>query len=200
MGGIATGALRALLVGCAVSAIAAGANAETFVEHSAEARMQLDFVVPDAALRKFLPAGFETNVATQGAAKDCNVRMIFIDRVDITKQDGSPAGSNQLVYLAVPVKQTATNTVAQMLIYGLTADAKDAPGAHGVYAHADRYRVERSTKGGAGSPLMSEEHWEFAAASGESMEVHLTYERGVARKGSNETKFFSSVNPGFYQT
>jgi len=55
-------------------------------------------VVPDAALRKFLPAGWEPNVATQGAAKDCNLRMIFIDRVDITKQDGSPAdpGSSQL--------------------------------------------------------------------------------------------------------
>src|SRR5947208_7513616 len=87
------------------------AGAETFVEHSAEVRMQLDFVVPDAALRKFLPAGFEPNVATSGPAKDCNVRVIFIDRVDMTKQDGSPAdpGTNQLVYFAVPIKQLATN-------------------------------------------------------------------------------------------
>ncbi len=72
-------------------ALTGQAGAQTFVEHSSEVRMQLDFVVPAAALAKFVPAGFEMNVATQGAAKDCNVRMIFIDRVDITKPDGSPA-------------------------------------------------------------------------------------------------------------
>jgi hypothetical protein len=31
------------------------------------------------------------------------------------------------------------------------------------------------------------------------MELHLKYDRGVGRKASNETKFFSSVNPSFYQ-
>ena len=33
----------------------------------------------------------------------------------------------------------------------------------------------------------------------EKLEVNLKYERAGARKGSNETKFFSSVNPGFQQ-
>src|SRR5436305_11226298 len=119
MQGYATSGVRAVLAACALGGMGALAQAESFVEHSAEVRMQLDFVVPGAALAKFLPAGFEPNVATQGAAKDCNVRMIFIDRVDITKQDGAPAdkGSNQLVYLAVPIKQTASNTLGQMLIY-----------------------------------------------------------------------------------
>ena len=55
----------------------------------------------------------EPNVATQGPAKDCNVRMIFIDRVDITKQKGPATGSSRLVYLAVPVKQTGTSTTAR---------------------------------------------------------------------------------------
>ena len=31
------------------------------------------------------------------------------------------------------------------------------------------------------------------------MEVHLNYERGVARKAGAPTKFFSSINPDFYQ-
>jgi hypothetical protein len=201
MGGVTRGVLRALLVGCALFGLAAQADAQTFVEHSAEVRMQLDFVVPDAALRKFLPAGWEPNVATQGAAKDCNLRMIFIDRVDITKQDGSPAdpGSNQLVYLAIPIKQPSTNTLGQMLIFGLTADAKDAPGAHGVYVHANTHRMARSTAGGGGKPAITEEHWEFAAASGERLEVSLKYERAAARKSAQETKFFSSTNPGFHQ-
>jgi len=181
--------------------LVAQANAQTFVEHSAEVRMQLDFVVPDAALKTFLPTGFEPNVATSGPAKDCNLRMIFIDRVDITKQDGSPAapGSNQLVYFAIPIKQPSTDTTGQMLIFGLTADPKDAPGPHGVYVHANSHRMERSTTGGAGKDTLTDEIWEFAAASGERLDVRLKYERAAARKSSNEVKFFSSVNPSFYQ-
>jgi hypothetical protein len=178
------------------------ARAETFVEHSSEVRMQLDFAVPGAALAKFLPAGFEPNVATQGAAKDCNVRMIFIDRMDITKQDGSPAetGTNQLVYLAVPIRQTATNTLGQMLIHGLTADPKDAPGPFGVYQLATTHKMERSTTTGAGSEApVTREHWEFAAASGEHMEISMVYERGTARRTSNETKFWSATNPSAMQ-
>ena len=60
------------------------AGAQTLVENSAEFRMQLDFQVKDAALQKMLPAGWEPQVATQGPAKDCNIRLIFIDRVDVT--------------------------------------------------------------------------------------------------------------------
>jgi hypothetical protein len=201
----AFGAIGALLAGCAMVGVTAGltgqAGAQTMVEHSSEVRMQLDFVVPPAALAKFLPEGWQPNVATSGAAKDCNIRMIFIDRVDITKPDGSPAtpGSNQLVYLAVPVKKAGSSEAAQMLIYGLTADPKDAPGPHGVYVHANSNRMARSTSGGAGKPTLVEETWEFAAASGEHMEVRLKYERAAARKTSNEVKFFSSATPSFYQ-
>jgi hypothetical protein len=86
----AFGVIGALLAGCAM---VGQAGAQTMVEHSSEVRMQLDFVVPPAALAKFLPEGWEPNVATSGAAKDCNVRMIFIDRVDITKPDGSSSTS-----------------------------------------------------------------------------------------------------------
>jgi hypothetical protein len=176
------------------------AAAETLVEHSAEARMQLDFHVPDAALKAMLPAGWEPVVATAGAAKDANLRMIFIDRIDVTKPDGSPQGQSQLVYLAIPIKQASSTAAGQMIIAGLTTDAKDAPGPFGVYLPATTHRMERTTSSGNGKPTMTEEHWEFAAASGERMEIHLKYERGVARRNSNEVKFYSPVNPSFYQT
>src|SRR5260370_7376105 len=99
---------RAAFAGLAVSLVLGAfgqAQAETFVEQNAEFRMQLDFVVPDAALRKFLPAGWEPNIATQGPAKDCNLRLIFIDRVDITDADGAPAASTRPVLLPTPAKQ-----------------------------------------------------------------------------------------------
>jgi len=196
---VTVASLGALLAASALSGHPA--VAESFVEHSSEVRMQLDFVVPNAALAKFLPEGFTPNVATQGAAKDCNVRMIFIDRVDITKQDGSPAdkGSNQLVYLAVPVKQNASNTLGQMLIYGLTADAKDAPGPFGVYDHATTAKMSRSVASGASGDPQVTEDWEFAAAGGEHMQIHLKYDRGTARKSANNTPFWSAKNPSYQQ-
>jgi hypothetical protein len=174
------------------------ARAETFIEQNAEFRMQLDFAVPDAALRKFLPAGWEPNVATQGAAKDCNLRMIFIDRVDITGADGAPTGSSRLVYLAAPVKQSDGSNAGQMIIAGLTSDPKDAPGPFGNYELAATVRADRSLSA-TGKDALMEENWEFATASGERMEVHLKYERAPARKGSNEVKFFSPTNPSSYQ-
>jgi hypothetical protein len=196
-GNVSAGALGVLLAACAAGGLVRPVNAQTLVEQSSEARMQLDFHVPDAALKAMLPAGWEPNIATAGAAKDANLRMIFIDRVNVTAPDGAPVGSGQMVYLAIPIKQASTNTIAQMLIYGLTGDPKEAPGPFGVYQLATTHRMERSTT--AGAQTQTTEQWEFTAASGEHMELRLKYDRGVGRKASNETKFFSSTNPSFYQ-
>jgi hypothetical protein len=198
-GRISAGMIAALLGACASGGLIAKAHAETLVEQSSEARMQLDFHVPDAALKAMLPAGWEPNVAAQGAAKDANLRMIFIDRINVTAPDGAPSGSGQLVYLAIPIKQPSTNTNnAQMLIYGLTSDPKEAPGPFGVYQLATTHRMERTTTA-AEEQTQASEQWSFTAANGEHMELSLKYDRGVGRRAGNETKFFSSVNPGFYQ-
>lgn len=190
-------ALASLLAACAMGGLVRAADAQTLLQQSAEARMQIDFHVPDAALKAMLPAGVEPAVATAGAAKDANLRMIFIDRIAVTAPDGAPVGSGQMVYLAIPIKQAAPAPIAQMLIYGLTSDPKDAPGPFGVYQLASTHRMERSTI--ADAQAQTTENWEFTAASGEHMELHLKYDRGIGRKASNETKFFSSVNPSFYQ-
>jgi hypothetical protein len=176
------------------------ANAETLIEQSAEARMQLDLVVSASALKALLPEGWEPFIATAGPAKDCNIRMIFVDRVGISAPDGAPIGTSQMVYLASPIKKTgATEIAGQMVIDGITANAKDAPGPFGVYQAAASYRVERSTRAAPGQPIENDDRWEFTAANGEHMELHLTYERGIARKITSEIKFFSAADPGVYQ-
>jgi hypothetical protein len=175
------------------------APAETLVEHSAETRLQLDFAVGDAVIRKVLPPGWDTDVATSGGAKDCNLRMIFIDRIDVTAPDDAAKGTNQLVYLEVPVKNPGAGLAGRMIIDGVTADSRDVPGPFGVYKAAVSHRMERSTAAAAGAPIQTIENWDFTAANGEHMELHLKYERGVARKGGGEIKFFSGANPGFYQ-
>jgi hypothetical protein len=196
---IAWSAAGALLAGGAVTVAPPPAGADTLVENSAEFRFQLDFHVNDAALQKLLPAGWEPAVATQGPAKDCNLRVIFIDRVDVTKADNTPKTTDQLVYIAIPVKQTATNNAGQMIINGLVSDVKETPGAFGNYVHAPSVKVSRSFSSVDGVTV-GEENWDFGGANGERLEAHVKYERGAGRRNpSAEVKFFDPKKPDSYQ-
>jgi hypothetical protein len=180
---------------------APAAHAETLTEFSAESQIQLDFHVPDAALAAMLPAGWVPNVATQGPAKDANIRMVFVDRGDITGPDNKPLGrgTNQLVYLIVPIKQTSSGEAGQMMLAGITADQADAPGPFGVYLPASVHRMGRAVVADGGATRI-DETWAFAAASGEHMEVHLEYERRGAPRAAAVVKFFSAKDPAMAQT
>jgi hypothetical protein len=191
--GFAVGVMAAWSAFCAL--------AETPVEVSSEARFQLDVHVPDAALKSYLPEGFTPNVATQGAAKDANLRVVFIDRVTINGPDGKPVGkgSNRLVYLVAPVKDPG-GANAQLVIGGITEDPADAPGPFGVYLLATTHKMSRSTMDSGSGALVDSQDWNLAAAGGEHLEIHLKYEKGVANKGNvADTKFYSAKNPGFFQ-
>jgi len=178
----------------------AAAHAQTLLERSAEVRMQLDLAVSPAALKALLPDGWQPFVATSGPAKDCNVRLIFVDRVGINGPDGAPRGTEQMAYFASPIKKAGSNVMdGQMVIDGITANAKNAPGPFMVYQAATSYRVERSTHATTGGPIENEDTWEFTGGDGEHLALHLVYERGVARKLAAETKFFSAADPKSYQ-
>jgi hypothetical protein len=172
---------------------AAPAFAQTPLETSSEIRFQLDLHVPEAALTPLLPPGFTLSVATQGPAKDCNLRAIFVDRLTINGPDGKPLGkgSNRLVYLAAPVKD-ASGANAQVVIGGLTADPADAPGPFANYLAATTATAKRSIAAD-GLAVTETQDWVFKAASGEQVEMHITFERGVANRGNaSETKFYSA--------
>jgi hypothetical protein len=174
--------------------------AETPVESSLESRFQLDLHVPDAALASFLPHGFTPSIATQGPAKDCNLRAIFIDRLTVNTPDGKPVrqGSNRLVYLAAPVKDPSGAT-AQVIIGGLTEDPDDAPGPFGVYLHAATHKMQRTIELGSG-PLVESQDWTFAAPTGEHLDLRIKYERGPANQSKPaEVKFYSAKTPAFFQ-
>jgi len=200
-GKFSRGTIRVLLIVCLIAALAGRANAQTVVESSLETRFQLDLHVPDAVLNAFLPSGWSPNIAAQGAAKDANLRAVFIDRVSINGPDGKPlgkTGSNRLVYLVAPVKDPSGAAV-QLVIGGLTEDPADAPGPFGNYLLATTHTMQRSTSSGAGAILESQD-WVFAAASGERLELHIKYEKGVGNRTTpTEVKFYSAKNPSFYQ-
>ena len=193
--------MRYALLTSAVLALSFSATAQTLVEHSSEARFQLDLKVPDSALKAFLPEGWTSNVATQGAAKDCNLRLIFIERVSINGPDGKPkgSGSNRLAWLAAPVKDPSGAAV-QLIIGGITEDATDAPGPFGNFVAASRHQMRRTTTAPQSGPVMETQDWVLEAASGEHLEMHITFEKGVGNKGNPaEAKFYSGKTPTFYQ-
>lgn len=180
--------------------LAMAANAETLVESSLETRFQLDLRVPDAALHAFFPQGFTPNVATQGAAKDCNLRAVFINRTTINGPDGKPVGkgSNRLVYLVAPVKDPS-GANAQLVIGGITEDPSDAPGPFGVYLPAATHSM-KALAAAAGQQSIASQDWLFTAAGGEHLELHISYEPGVANKANpNDVKFYSAKVPTFFQ-
>jgi hypothetical protein len=177
------------------------AGAQTLVESSAEARFQLDLEVPHAALMRFLPAGWTTNVSTRGNAKDANLRAIFIERLTINGPDGSPVGdgSNLLVYLTVPVTTPEGDDV-QLVIGGITADPADAPGPFGVYLPARTHTLKRTTTTSGSGPIIETQDWALAAATGEHLEMHITFERGVGNsRPARDRRFYSAKNPDFYR-
>jgi hypothetical protein len=179
----------------------APAPAMTPIEQSAEYRFQLDLHVNEAALAKFLPAGWTPNVAASGAAKDCNLRVIFIDRTNIVAADGKVIGdgTNRLVYLAVPVK-SATSGNGQIIIAGLTEN--NTADAFGVLTKASRANVARSVSAKAGVVLASEA-WDFAAASGEHLRMSIKFVPAPANRGGGTTTFINPKNPAqlqFYTT
>ncbi len=191
--------MRATFVLFLLSGLTHTVLAETAVERSVETRFQLDLLVPDAVLKSYLPAGWTPNVATQGPAKDCNLRAVFIDRITVNGPDGKPVGkgSNRLVYLVAPVKNGAGESV-QLVIGGITEDPADAPGPFGVYLAAKMHRVERSTA--AAEAQTDSQDWTFEAASGEHLELHIKFERGpVNRTNPADVKFYSAKNPDVYQ-
>ncbi len=47
---------------------------------------------------------------------------------------------------------------------------------------------------------MESQDWVFAASTGERLEMHITYERGVGnRRAPREVRFHSAENPDFFQ-
>jgi hypothetical protein len=177
------------------------AQGQLLIENSMETRFQLDLKVPNAALMAFFPQGFTSSVATQGPAKDCNLRLIFIDRTMVIDPDGKPMGkgSSRLVYLVAPAKDPSGDSI-QLVIGGLTDNPEDVPGYLGNYLAATTHDMRRTVAISGASPVMETQDWVFAAKTGEHLEMHIRFERGTGtRFPAADVRFHSAANPTNYQ-
>jgi hypothetical protein len=161
---------------------------------SSEYRFQLDFHVNDAALAKMLPAGWVSNAATQGAAKDANMRLIFIDAGNIVGPDNKPLGkgTDLMAILAAPVKQTDGGAVGQMILGGL--DQNDPSAAFGVLSPASSAKVTRSIATANGATIVTED-WDLVGAGGARAALHVKYTRLPANKGAGSANFYNPADP-----
>ncbi len=175
------------------------APAGNILEQSLEYRFQLDLHVNDAALAKMLPAGWVSNAATQGAAKDANLRLIFVDVQNIVGPDNKVLGKgvNRIAMLAAPVKD-ANGNIGQMILGGISEDSA-VPDGYGVYLTASSVTMSRSASA-AGGVVTSTDDWNFQAPGGEHFQLHLKYVHGPAGQGGGETKFYNPADPAQYQT
>lgn len=193
-----TAALAVMLLAGAAQAqtVAEPPSPGNVIERSSEYRYQLDLHVNPAALAKMLPAGWESTPAATGPAKDCNLRLIFIDRVNIVGPDGKAlgAGTDRLAYLAAPVKQTSGAEAGQMILGGISENDPDAAGTFGILVKASQAKMVRGASDTNGAVTVNEE-WSLTAASGEHMQIHVKYVRGPAARAGGEVKFYNPANP-----
>jgi hypothetical protein len=170
----------------------------TILSQSSEYRFQLDFHVNDAALAKMLPTGWVSNAATQGAAKDANIRLIFIDATNIVGPDNRVLGKGKdvLVYIAAPVKQADGAGTGQMILGGISLNNPDM--AFGVMDKASDAKVARTASTANDMTLVSED-WDIAAASGAHAMLHVQYLSGPANKGGGAVNFYNPADPSQLQ-
>lgn len=189
--------LAAALVMAAPAMAQAPAATPAVLGKSLEHRFQLDLIVNQAALNKFLPAGWESQIATQGGGKGCNLRLIFVERDQIEGPDNKVVGKGHdvLAVLEAPVRPTAPADAtaargAKMVVGGISRD--DAGGALLAASHVT---VSRNHEIKDGSETVHEV-WDLQAASGEKLSLDVTYHPAPANIFTYQSRFYDPADPG----
>jgi hypothetical protein len=173
----------------------------TVVEQSNEYRFQLDLQVNQAALSKLLPAGWESAAATAGAAKDCNLRLIFIDRINVLGGDNRvlAPGKDTVVYLEAPVRQTGSPQMARIVLAGISENDSATAATFGNLVKATKVATARNIATANGNTIVTED-WDVTGAGGEHAKLHVKYQRGPAARAVSDVRFINPVNPAEFVT
>lgn len=186
-----------LALGAGLTA-AAPVTAQSLTEWSAETRTALSFQVADSAAQRLLPAGWTVAPSAAPANRGANLTVTLMERLLVLDGQGKPlgTGTSRYVVLGVPAKNAAgeTNT---LIVAGISPEG---PGAYGAYLTASVSRVERSASAEGEEAGGAQERWEFAAASGERIELQLSYRRAPAAKVHVDTRVRSAIHPEFTRT
>jgi hypothetical protein len=190
--------MRAFFLGLLLLAAGPALAAEKFVGGNVDARTTLAFKAPEAAVQKFLPEGWELDVATSGPAKDINLRLTFIDRLTAHDAEGKALDPARITTLSIPAKKTGSETRGTMLFLIYSSSAGGVPGPYGVSVQGNTNMEKRVRIDPAGTATV-EESWELQSQDGNSIQLQLQYVRGTMTSGKAEQLMYSSAKPGFYR-
>ena len=188
------------LLTCVVALLApTSASAQNVTEWSSEARTILAFRVNQDALQKMLPAGWVSAPSTAATTPGANLNLTLMERVVVLDPQGKPlrTGTSRYFVLGAPARNPQTGQSNTIIIGGMSAEGA---GAYGVYLTATTASLERTVSGDGETQGRVQESWQFAAASGERLELRLAYRRGAATRAHVETVVRSAIKPEFQRT
>lgn len=183
------------------AALAAGpARAETQTEHVvAEQRVSVSVRVSPEAAQAFMPKGWVPNASAAGPT----LSLIFMDRALALTPEGKPlqSGVNRLLVLSMAGKNLATGEVRGLIVGGYSADPLGTPGAYKVYGPGvvGVTRTEHSQVKAGRIETDVDEHWSAQGADGATVELTLSYVRGLPTFSAFEQKIYSGADPDFYR-
>jgi hypothetical protein len=190
--------MRTFLIGLLLLAAGPTFAAEKYVGSNVDVRMTLAFKAPDAAVGKFLPAGWELDIANSGPAKDINLRLTFIDRLTAHDAEGKALDPVRITTLSIPARKAGSETRGTMLFLIYSSSASGIPGPYGVSVKADTNMEKRVRIDAAGTATV-EESWELQSQGGDSVQLQIQYVRGTMTTGKAEQMMYSAAKPGFYR-
>jgi hypothetical protein len=190
-----------ILVALAALAVSAPrlASAQNFTEWSSETRTALSFKVNAAALQKMLPAGWVSVPSSAPGTPGANLNLTMMERSIVLDPQGKPVrtGTSRYMVLGVPARNAQTGQTNTIIVGGLSPEGA---GAYGVYLTATTAKLERTVSGEAEGYARVRESWEFSAASGERIELEVTYRRGPVTKAHVDSVVRSGIRPDFQRT
>jgi hypothetical protein len=189
-------AATALLV--VMAAGNAASAAEKLVGTYGEQRTVLAFKVPDTAVQKLLPEGWQVSPPGTGPSKDANLNVVFVDMLTVQNPDGTPGETCRIVALMVPAKKKGTDAVVPMVVGGFASTPSYVPGAYGNEDLASA-TIDRHAHTDPSGKTNVEESWEFKGSGGDAIGLQLQYDRGVAARSKAEVMPHSGVKPDFYR-
>jgi hypothetical protein len=186
--------LTTLLMLAACPAIAQNKEKASTIDVSP--RTALAFKVPDAAVQRLLPAGFQVNSPTAGPSKGANINVVLIDYLMMQDMEGKPLPPYATAALNVPSKNPAGETVG--LVIGGFIPKAGAPGPYFLFEAANT-SVDRHSHTDAEGKSIIDETWDIRGDNGNILRVELQFVRGSPARGTAEAKIHSAAKPDFYR-
>ncbi len=172
--------------------------AQDYVEWSTETRTSLAFRVNAAAVAPLLPQGWQL-APLADAPGQVALSVTFMDRHVVldAQSESVRTGTSRYMVMSVQARNGADGQPGTMIINGISPEG---PGAYEVYQPATVARVERTTTGQGEDAGRSEETWELAAQSGDSVSMTLHYERATPVRRPSTVVIRSGRRPEFTRT